>query len=166
MRRRDRRLDTRGQDDKRPIFRYSAGRARRAGAGRILGLDRTAGIHLAIDVNSPGLVHRDAAASRIELEEQVGRAVLSHARGARRALRNAGFPKIGPFGDLRTQTGDHAQRCGSRWIAELPPEAVLAVIYCEPSATAWGWVHAKQDGWRLDRRWAGWAPKRMAEVPG
>ena len=129
--------------------------------------------HLAADVNPAGLVRRDAAASRTELEQQLGRPVHSfaypfgyHAAAARRAVREAGFAQACVVGDLPARTGD------DRWA--LPrlqvnggttPEELLAMVRWQPSATMRHWAHAKQHAWHAGRRLAGWGPPEAGRMP-
>jgi peptidoglycan/xylan/chitin deacetylase (PgdA/CDA1 family) len=129
--------------------------------------------HLAADVHPPGRVRRDAAASRTELEQRLGRPVRSfaypfgyHAAGARRAVREAGFAQACVVGDLPARTGD------DRWA--LPrlqvnggttPEELLAMIRWRPSATMRHWAHAKQHAWHAGRRLAGWGPPEAGRMP-
>lgn len=129
--------------------------------------------HLAADINSPGLVRRDAAASRTELEQRLGQPVHSfaypfgyHATGGRRAVREAGFAQACVVGDLPARTGD------DRWA--LPrlqvnggttPEELLAMVRWQPSATMRHWAHAKQHAWRAGRRLAGWGPPEAGRMP-
>lgn len=129
-------------------------------------------MHLAADVNPSALVRRDARASRIELEDHLGRAVQSfaypfgyHTAPGRRAVREAGFAQACAVGDLAARADD------DRWA--LPrlqirggttPEALIAMIRCRPSRAARGWAHAKQNTWRAGRRWGGWGPPEASRV--
>jgi peptidoglycan/xylan/chitin deacetylase (PgdA/CDA1 family) len=131
-------------------------------------------MHLAADVNSFPLVRRDALASRIELEDHLGRVVRSfaypfgyHAGPSRRAVREAGFAQACAVGDLAAFASD------DRWA--LPrlqvrggtsAEAVLAMTRSRPSRLARGWSHAKERTWRAGRLWAGWGPPEARRVTG
>jgi peptidoglycan/xylan/chitin deacetylase (PgdA/CDA1 family) len=131
-------------------------------------------LHLAADINPYELVARDALASKIELEDHLGREVGSfaypfgyHAGPARRAVREAGFSQACAVGDLPARGGD------DRWA--LPrlqvwggtsPEALLEMVRWQPSATARHWAHAKQRVWHAGRRWAGWGPLEARRAQG
>jgi peptidoglycan/xylan/chitin deacetylase (PgdA/CDA1 family) len=131
-------------------------------------------LHLAADINPYELVARDARASRIELEDHLGRRITSfaypfgyHAAPARRAVKAAGFAQACAVGDLPAREGD------DRWA--LPrlqvwggtsPEAVLAMVRWRPSITTRGWTHAKQRVWHAGRRWAGWGPLEARRAEG
>jgi peptidoglycan/xylan/chitin deacetylase (PgdA/CDA1 family) len=122
--------------------------------------------HIAADLNPPELVRRDAAASRIELEDHLGREVRSfaypfgyHSALGRRAVRAAGFSQACAVGDLPARSGD------DRWAlprlqvwSGTTPEVLLAMVRWRPLGPARVWAHAKQTVWRAGRRWAGWGP--------
>jgi peptidoglycan/xylan/chitin deacetylase (PgdA/CDA1 family) len=122
--------------------------------------------HLAADINPVGMVRRDAAASRMELEDHLGMAVPSfaypfgyHSGPARRAIREAGFAQACVVGDLPARGGD------DRWALPrlqvqggMTPEALLELVRWRPAPPARAWAHAKQRVWRAGRRWAGWGP--------
>ncbi len=70
-------------------------------------------LHLAANVNSPELVRHEAAASRTELEQQLGKAVLSFEYpfgckplGFRRAMQAAGFAEAFMVGESSAWAGD------------------------------------------------------------
>lgn len=162
----------RGEDGKRPML-SGAALVELAWAGFEIGSHGK--LHLAADVNSPELVQRDAAASRAELEQQLGRPVLSfaypfgyHARRARRAVRDAGFAQACVVSDLPAQAGD------DRWTLPrlqvdhgTPPETLLAMIRWQPTAVARRWAHVKQHVWRTGRRCgAGWGPPEAGRMVG
>jgi peptidoglycan/xylan/chitin deacetylase (PgdA/CDA1 family) len=131
-------------------------------------------LHLAADINSRELVHHDAWASRVELEQRLGRSVTSfaypfgyHARPARRAVRAAGFAQACAVGDLPAHTG------ADRWalprlqvLSHTSPEALLKLVGRRASRPARGWSHSKQTLWRAGRRWAGWGPIEAGRLPG
>jgi peptidoglycan/xylan/chitin deacetylase (PgdA/CDA1 family) len=131
-------------------------------------------LHLAADINSPGLVQQDAWASRIALAEHLGHAVTSfaypfgyHARSARTAVRAAGFSQACALGDLPAHTG------ADRWalprlqvLNDTTPEALLKLVGRRATRPARGWAHSKQTVWRVGRRWAGWGPIEAGRLPG
>ncbi len=131
--------------------------------------------HLAADINPAELVQRDAVASKIELEDHLGRAVSSfaypfgyHSASSRRAIRAAGYAQACVTGDLPARGGD------DRWTLPrlqvqggMTPEALLALVRWRPAPAARAWAHAKQRVWHAGRRWAGWGPPESgrAEEP-
>jgi peptidoglycan/xylan/chitin deacetylase (PgdA/CDA1 family) len=161
----------RGEDGERPMLSWAA-LSDLAQDGFEIGSHGR--LHLAADVNPSALVRRDARASRIELEDRLGREVRSfaypfgyHAASSRCAVRGAGFAQACAVGDLAARADD------DRWA--LPrlqvrggttPEALLAMIRWRPSRVARGWAHAKQSTWRAGRRWGGWGPPEARRVSG
>ena len=131
-------------------------------------------MHIAADVNAPEVVGRDAAASRIELEDHLGREVQSfaypfgyHSAPGRRAVRAAGFAQACGVGDLPACAGD------DRWAlprlqvwSGTTPEALVAMVRRRPTAPARAVAHAKQNVWRTGRRWARWGPPESQRVNG
>jgi peptidoglycan/xylan/chitin deacetylase (PgdA/CDA1 family) len=133
--------------------------------------------HLAADVNSPELIRDDAAASKAELEQRLGKSVSSFAypygyytRRARRAVREVGFAQACVVNDLPAQTRD------DRWMLprllvtnETSPEALVSMVGWQPKAVARCWVHMKQEIWRGGRRLGtGWGPpeaRRLEAMP-
>ena len=161
----------RGEDGERPMLSWSA-LSDLAQDGFEIGSHGRR--HLAADVNPSALVRRDARASRIELEDRLGREVLSfaypfgyHAASGRCAVREAGFAQACAVGDLAARADD------DRWA--LPrlqvrggttAEALLAMVRRRPSWVARSWTHAKQSTWRTGRRWGGWGPSEARRVSG
>ncbi len=124
-------------------------------------------MHLAADVNSQDLIERDARASRLELEDHIGRAVRSFAYpfGFQTGARSAQSATAGLLAGLRGRRPPRASRC-DRWAlprlqvcSDTTPEALLASSQA-PSGAAGACVGYDQaDGfWHLGRRWAGWGP--------
>ena len=161
----------RGEDGERPMLSWAA-LSDLAQDGFEIGSHGR--LHLAADVNPSGLVRRDARASRIELEDRLGREVRSfaypfgyQAASSRWAVRAAGFAQACTVGELVARADD------DRWA--LPrlqvrggttPEALLAMIRWRPSRVERGWAHAKQSTWRAGRRWAGWGPPEARRLRG
>lgn len=130
--------------------------------------------HLAADVNPPELVRRDAAESRIELENHLGIAVTSfaypfgyHTAAGRRAIREAGFAQACAVGDLAACAGD------DRWALprlavtpETTSEALLAMVRRAPSRAARGWVRAKRSAWGAGRRCGACGPPESRRGQG
>ena len=131
-------------------------------------------MHIAADVNAPEVVGRDAVASRIELEDHLGREVPSfaypfgyHSAAGRRAVRAAGFAQACVVGDLPACARD------DRWAlprlqvwSGTTPEALVAMVRRRPLAPARALAHAKQRVWRTGRRWARWGPPESRRVTG
>jgi peptidoglycan/xylan/chitin deacetylase (PgdA/CDA1 family) len=133
--------------------------------------------HLAADINARKLVRDDAAASKSELEQRVGRPVRSFAypfgyysRRARQTVRDVGYAQACAVSDLPAQPGD------DRW--SLPrlqvdngtsPEHLLEMINWQPATLTRRWAHLKQGAWRAGRRLGtGWGPaeaNRIVELP-
>jgi peptidoglycan/xylan/chitin deacetylase (PgdA/CDA1 family) len=163
-----------GDDSNRPMLSWTA-ISELAEAGFEIGSHGK--FHLAADVNSPGLIHEDAVASKAELERHLEQAVVSFAypfgyqtRRARRAIRDAGFGQACMVGDLPARTGD------DRWALprlqvnnETSPETLLAMIRWQPMAAARRWANMKQDTWCTGRRLGmGLGPpeaKRIVRIP-
>jgi peptidoglycan/xylan/chitin deacetylase (PgdA/CDA1 family) len=163
-----------GDDGRRPMLSWSA-TAELARAGFEIGSHGK--FHLAADVNAHELIRKDAAASKNELEQRLGRPALSfaypfgyHSRRARRVVRDVGFAQACAVNDLPARAGD------DRWA--LPrlqvdngtsPESLIAMINWQPATMARRWAHLKQSAWRAGRRWgAGWGPaeaNRIVELP-
>jgi peptidoglycan/xylan/chitin deacetylase (PgdA/CDA1 family) len=163
----------RGEDGERPMLSWPA-LSDLAKLGFEIGSHGR--LHLAADINPSGLVRRDARASRLELENRLGREVRSfaypfgyHAASSRCAVREAGFALACAVGDLAARADD------DRWALprlQVPggttPEALLAMVRWRPSTVARGRARAKQSIWRAGRRWGGWGPpeaRRLTAVP-
>jgi peptidoglycan/xylan/chitin deacetylase (PgdA/CDA1 family) len=159
----------RGEERKRPMLSWGAV-ADLAGAGfEVASHGR---LHLAVDVNPPELVRRDAAASKAELEGHLGHEVASFAYpfgyetpSARRAVRAAGFAQACSVGEFPARPRD------DRWAlprldvrASTTPEALLARINSHPSLASRGWRSAIKHTVRARRRWSGSA-RRTNGVP-
>jgi len=128
--------------------------------------------HMAADLNPPELVEQDARASRLQLEDRIGRAVSSfaypfgyHSASSRRAVRAAGYRQACAVGDLPARAGD------DRWA--LPrlqvwdgttPEALVAMVTWRPPLTRRAWARSKQGVWHLGRRCAGWGPPEARRI--
>lgn len=160
----------RGDDGNRRMLTWSA-ISELANAGFEIGSHGK--FHLAADVNSPELIREDAAVSKAELEEHLGKVVGSFAypfgyqtRRARRAVRDAGFAQACMVGDLPARAED------DRWALprlqvnnKTSPEALLAMIGRQPTAMAPHWAHIKQDAWRVGRRLgANWGPPESGRI--
>jgi peptidoglycan/xylan/chitin deacetylase (PgdA/CDA1 family) len=129
-------------------------------------------LHLAADVNASELIERDALASRLELEDRIGRRVRSfaypfgyHSSAARRAIRAAGYWQACAVGDLPARAGD------DRWALprlqvfnHTTPEALAAMVTQRPSVATRLWARSKQSIWRIGRRQAGWGPVEAGRV--
>jgi peptidoglycan/xylan/chitin deacetylase (PgdA/CDA1 family) len=164
----------RGDDGKQPTMTWAA-IADLAQAGFEIGSHGK--LHVAADVNSPELIRHDAAASKTELEQRLGRPVPSFAypygyctRRARQAVRDAGYAQACVVYDLPARSRD------DRWTLprlqvdnQTSPEALVAMVRWQPRAVTRYWVHAKQHVWRTGRRLgAGWGPpeaRRMVAIP-
>jgi len=164
----------RGEDARRPMLSWSA-LDDLASAGFEIGSHGKR--HLAADVNDEEIVRRDAAESRADLEQGLGRAVPSfaypfgyHSARARRAVREVGFAQACIVSDLPARAGD------DRWalprltvIQGTTPETLLTMIKCRPTGARRNWTRSKQRIWHLGRRWARWGPpeaSRMAPIDG
>lgn len=163
-----------GDDSKRPMLSW-AGVRELAEAGFEIGSHGK--FHIAADVNSSGLVHSDAAASKAELEHHIGQPVRSFAypfgyqgRGARRAVQKAGFAQACVVANLPAQASD------DRWSLPriqvdggMSAETLLELIRWQPTLAARQWALAKQLVWRTGRRCGtGWGPaeaKRLTAMP-
>ena len=171
----------RGEDAKRPMLSWSA-IDDMARAGFEIGSHGK--WHLAADLNDAELVHRDAAESRTDLEQGLGRAVPSfaypfgyHAARARRAVRKIGFAQACIVSELPVQEGDDRWALPRLTVPQgTPPETLLTMIRSRPTSANRYWTHAKQRVWHLGRRVAGWGPpesgrmtpteaSRMTEIP-
>ena len=161
----------RGEDAQRPMLSWATiGSLAREGF-EIASHGR---MHLAADLNAPELVERDARASRIELEDRIGRAVSSfaypfgyHSTSGRRAVRAAGYRQACAVGDLPARAGDN------RWALprlqvwnDTTPEALVAMVTWRPPLATRAWVHSKQGVWHLGRRCAGWGPAEAGRLQG
>jgi len=130
--------------------------------------------HLAADVNPSDMVRRDAAESRIEIEDHLGIAVTSfaypfgyHTAGARRAIREAGFAQACAVDDLAACADD------DRWALprlavtpETTSEALLAMVNRSPSRAARGWSRAKRSVWAAGRRCGACGPRESRRGQG
>lgn len=131
-------------------------------------------LHMAADINPPEFVERDARASRLELEDRIGRPVNSfaypfgyHSAAARRAVRAAGYRQACVVGDLPARAGD------DRWALprlqvwdDMTPEALVAMVTWRPPLATRAWARSKQRVWHLGRRCAGWGPAEAARLRG
>ncbi len=130
--------------------------------------------HLAADINDPGVVFRDALASRVELEECTGEWVRSfaypfgyHSAAGRTAIRQAGYWQACAVGDL------HARAADDRWAlprlqvrSDTTAEALIAMVTRPASAPARRWAQAKQRVWGLGRRFAQVGPVEARRLSG
>jgi peptidoglycan/xylan/chitin deacetylase (PgdA/CDA1 family) len=130
--------------------------------------------HMAADLNAPDLVEYDARASRLALEQRIGREVSSfaypfgyHSASARRAVRAAGYRQACAVGDLPARAGD------DRWALprlqvwdNTTPEALAAMVTWRPPLARRAWAHSKQRVWHLGRRCAGWGPAEAGRLQG
>ena len=131
-------------------------------------------LHAAADRNPAELIERDARASRLELEDRLGRAVTSfaypfgyHSASGRRAVRAAGYRQACAVGDLPARPGD------DRWAlprlqvwADTTPEALVAMVTWRPLLPRRAWARSKQGVWHLGRRCAGWGPAEAGRLQG
>ncbi len=131
-------------------------------------------MHIAADLNAPELVERDARASRVELEDRIGRTVSSfaypfgyHSPSGRRAVRDAGYRQACAVGELPARAGDN------RWSLprvqvwnDTTPEALAAMVTWRPPPAIRAWARSKQGIWQLGRRCAGWGPAEAGRVQG
>lgn len=131
-------------------------------------------MHLAADVNPVELVERDARVSKVLLEDHLGEEARSfaypfgyHAAPARSAVKAAGFAQACAVGDLPASCTD------DRWalprlqvLRGTTPEALVAMVRWQPTRAARGLAHAKQQLWRVGRRFAGWGPVEAGPVQG
>ncbi|MGD0698887.1 MAG: polysaccharide deacetylase family protein [Trebonia sp.] len=128
--------------------------------------------HLAADLNDAEIVHRDAAESRAELEQGLGRGVPSfaypfgyHAARARRAVREIGFAQACIVSELPVQEGDDRWALPRLTVAQgTTPEALLAMVRSRPTGANRYWTHSKQRVWHLGRRLAGWGPPEAGRM--
>ncbi|MGH2884163.1 MAG: polysaccharide deacetylase family protein [Solirubrobacteraceae bacterium] len=130
--------------------------------------------HIAADLNATELVERDARASRLELEDRIGRAVTSfaypfgyHSASGRRAVRAAGYRQAFAVGDLPARADD------DRWALprlqvrnDTTPEALVAMVTRRPWPATRALARSKQGVWRLGRRYAGWGPAEAGRLRG
>ncbi|MGB0096064.1 MAG: polysaccharide deacetylase family protein [Solirubrobacteraceae bacterium] len=131
-------------------------------------------IHLAADLNGEALVEQDARASRLELEDGIGRAVQSfaypfgyHSPSGRRAVRAAGYRQACAVGDLPARPGDN------RWalprlqvFSDTTPEALIAMARWQAPLAARVRARSKQHVWYMGRRCVGWGPPEAARLQG
>jgi peptidoglycan/xylan/chitin deacetylase (PgdA/CDA1 family) len=136
-----------GEDGERPMLSWGA-LAELVRVGFEIGSHGK--LHVAADVNPVGLVRRDAADSRSELQDKVGQAVLSfaypfgyHSPPAHRVVRDVGSAQACAVGDLPAQADD------DRWalprlqvVHGTTREALLAMVGWQPTAAARGWACA------------------------
>jgi peptidoglycan/xylan/chitin deacetylase (PgdA/CDA1 family) len=160
-----------GDDRARSLLSWSAIEELAAGG---LEIGSHGHLHLAADINDAELVREDAARSRNELEEHLGRTVTSYAYpfgywtpAARRAVRAAGFTQA------CTATSLHADGADDRFSlprlhvgASTTPEMLVRMVCSRPARARREWVAAKQIVWRAGRRWARWGPPEAAVVFG
>jgi peptidoglycan/xylan/chitin deacetylase (PgdA/CDA1 family) len=131
-------------------------------------------MHLAADVNEPEVVELDARASRLELEDHIGRPVTSfaypfgyHSPAAQRAVRTAGFRQACAVGDLPARAGDNRWALPRLQVGNhTTPEALMAMVEWRPRPPAQAWPRSKQGIWRLGRRSAGWGPSEAGRGEG
>jgi peptidoglycan/xylan/chitin deacetylase (PgdA/CDA1 family) len=128
--------------------------------------------HLAADVNPLEIVRSDAAESRTDLEQRLGRTVSSfaypfgyHTARARQAVCELGFAQACIVGDLSARTSD------DRWglprlqvVQGTTPEELLKMIEWRPSVLDRSWAHGKQRIWRAGRFAMGWGPPEAGRV--
>lgn len=160
----------RGDDGKQPTMTWAA-ITELAQAGFEIGSHGK--FHLAVDVNSPELIRDEAAASKTELEQRLGRPVPSFAypfgyytRRARQAVRDAGYAQACVVYDLPARAGD------DRWTLprllvdnQTSPEALIAMVRWQPRAVARYLVRVKQHIWRTGRRLGtGWGPPEAGRM--
>ena len=129
-------------------------------------------MHLAADVNPPEVVERDARASRIELEDRIGRAVRAspiHSATTRRrrwAVRAAGYRQACAVGDLPARADDDrwalprlqvstTRRRGGRADGDWRPS---------PSARIWAQLQAARLAARTPI--GGWGPAEAGRLEG
>lgn len=130
--------------------------------------------HLAADVNNPGVILRDALASRLELEECTGDWVRSfaypfgyHSAAARAAIRQAGYWQACAVGDLHARTGDDQWALPRLQVRnDTTAEALVAMVTRPAGAPARKWAQAKQRIWGLGRRWAQVGPVEAGRLTG
>ena len=129
---------------------------------------------MAADLNPAELVERDARASRLELEDRIGRAVPSfaypfgyHSASARRAIRAAGYGQACAVGDLPARAGD------DRWalprlqvLGDTTPEALVAMVTLATAAGGAGVGALQARRLAAGRRCAGWGPAEAGRVQG
>jgi peptidoglycan/xylan/chitin deacetylase (PgdA/CDA1 family) len=159
----------RGEDASRPMLSWSA-LDEMARAGFEIGSHGKR--HLAADVNDEDIVRRDAAESRSDLEQRLGRAVPSfaypfgyHATRARRAVREVGFAQACIVGDLPVLAGDDRWALPRMTVVQgTSPEALLAMTRSRPTGADRYWTHSKQRIWHAGRRWAGWGPPEASRI--
>jgi peptidoglycan/xylan/chitin deacetylase (PgdA/CDA1 family) len=159
----------RGEDAKRPMVSWSA-LDDMARAGFEIGSHGKR--HLAADLNDAGIVRRDAAESRAELEQGLGLAVPSfaypfgyHAARARRAMREIGFAQACIVSELPAQKGDDRWALPRLTVAQgTTPETLLTMIRSRPTIANRHWTRSKQRIWHAGRRLAGWGPPESGRV--
>ena len=149
----------RGEERKRPMLSWDA-LADLAQAGfEVASHGR---LHLAADINPPDLIRSDAAASKAELEDHLGREVGSFAYpygyetpSARRAVRAAGFAQACCVDEFPARP--HADRWALPRLdirGDTTTQALLARISCHPSLASRGWRSAMKHTLRARRRWS------------
>ena len=131
-------------------------------------------MHMAADLNAPDLVERDARASRLELEDRIGREVSSfaypfgyHSASGRRAVRAAGYRQACAVGDLPARAGDDRWALPRLQVSDdTTPEALVAMVTWRPPLATRAWARSKQRVWHLGRRCAGWGPAEAGRLQG
>ena len=131
-------------------------------------------MHLAADLNAADLVERDARASRLELEDRLGREVSSfaypfgyHSASGRRAVRAAGYRQACAVGDLPARAGDDRWALPRLQVSDdTTPEALVAMVTWRPRLATQAWARSKQGVWHLGRRCAGWGPAEARRLQG
>jgi peptidoglycan/xylan/chitin deacetylase (PgdA/CDA1 family) len=131
-------------------------------------------MHLAADVNAGELVQRDARASRLELEDHIGRPVSSfaypfgyHSHAARRAVRAAGYRQACAVGELPARAHDDRWALPRMQIrSHTTPEDVVEIATWTPSPVSQVWARSKQRVWQIGRRFSAWGPAEAGRVQG
>jgi peptidoglycan/xylan/chitin deacetylase (PgdA/CDA1 family) len=164
-----------GNDGHRPMLSWSA-ISELARAGFEIGSHGK--FHLAADVNARKLILDDALASKTELEQKVGKPVLSFAypfgyysRQARQAVREVGFAQACAVKDLPARAGDDQWTLPRLHVGNgTSPESLLSMINWQPATVTRRWAHLKQSVWCAGRRLGtGWGPaeaNRIVGLPG
>jgi len=160
-----------GADAERPMLSWET-IASLAGHGFELGSHGQ--MHLAADVNTREVVENDARASRIELEDHIGRPVTSfaypfgyHSHAGRWAVHAAGYRQACAVGELPARARD------DRWalprmqvLSHTTPEEVAQMVAWKPSPSSRIWASSKQRVWQLGRRFAEWGPAEAGRLEG
>jgi peptidoglycan/xylan/chitin deacetylase (PgdA/CDA1 family) len=161
----------RGSDARRPMLSWEAIESLARDGFEIGSHGR---MHLAADVNPRDVVERDARASRLELEDRIGRPVRSfaypfgyHSAPARRAVRAAGYRQACAVGELHARAGDDRWGLPRLQIDDrTTPEQRVAMVTSSAPLAARTWARSKQRVWRWGRRYAGWGPPEASRLQG